>query len=103
MLCVQASLLASTIGDREETLATLLNSDPTLDLHLVEAVKLHMLQCAMELHRGNSSGSDDVPLFAMLMFARDTSETPKDLMNNHLREVGNSGGLEQVKCCSFYQ
>jgi hypothetical protein len=81
-------------------LATLLNSDPTLDLHVVEAVKLHMLQRAMELHRGNSSGSD-VPLFAILMFARDTSETPKDLMNNHLREVGNSGGLEQVTCCFF--
>lgn len=92
-----ASLLASTNGNREETLVTLLNSDPTLDLHVVEAVKLHMLQCAMELHRGNTSGADDVPLFAMLMFARDTSETPKDLMNNHLREVGNSGGLEQVE------
>ena len=39
----------------------------------------------------------------MLMLARDTSETPKDLMNNHLREVGNSGGLEQVSCYSFYQ
>lgn len=92
-----ASLLSLTNGDREETLATLLNSDPTLDLHVVEAVKLHMLQCAMELHRGSSNGSDGVPLFAMLMFARDTSETPKDLMNNHLREVGNSGGLEQVE------
>jgi hypothetical protein len=62
----------------------------------------------MELHRGNTNGADDVPLFAMLMFARDTSETPKDLMNNHLREVGNSGGLEQVSCycdvmeCSSY-
>jgi ubiquitin thioesterase otulin len=57
----------------------------------------------MELHRGSANGSDDVPLFAMLMFARDTSETPKDLMNNHLREVGNSVGLEQVSCYSFYQ
>ncbi|XP_069694471.1 serine-rich adhesin for platelets-like isoform X2 [Periplaneta americana] len=92
-----ASLLSSTNGDREETLASLLNSDPSLDLHVMEAVKLHMLQCAMELHRENTSGSDDVPLFAILMFARDTSETPKDLMNNHLREVGNSGGLEQVE------
>ena len=84
-------------------MATLLNSDPSLDLHVVEAVKLHMLQCAMELHRGSTNGSDNVPLFAMLMFARDTSETPKDLMNNHLREVGNTGGLEQVSCFSFCQ
>ncbi|XP_023705471.1 uncharacterized protein LOC111863405 isoform X3 [Cryptotermes secundus] len=90
-----ASLLSSTNGDREETLATLLNSDPTLDLHVVEAVKLHMLQCAMELYQGHSSGSDNMPLFASLMFARDTSETPKHLMNNHLCDIGNSGGLEQ--------
>lgn len=99
---VQASLLSSTNGDREETLATLLNSDPTLDLHVVEAVKLHMLQCAMELYQGNSSESDNMPLFALLMFARDTSETPEHLMNNHLRDIGNSGGLEQVCCCFLF-
>lgn len=91
--------MSSTNGEQEETLAALLNSDPMLDLHVMEAVKLHMLHCAMELHKENSSGSDNVPLFAILMFARDTSETPKDLMNNHLREVGNSGGLEQVRFC----
>ena len=59
-------------------------------------MKLHMLWQAMQLHRQNSSGTDEVPVFAMLMFARDTSETPRDLMNNHLRDVGNTGGLEQV-------
>jgi ubiquitin thioesterase otulin len=103
ILYVQASLLSSTNGNQDETLAALLNSDPILDLHVVEAVKLHMLQHAMELHKESSSGSDNVPLFAILMFARDTSETPKDLMNNHLREVGNSGGLEQVSCCFLLQ
>jgi ubiquitin thioesterase otulin len=97
MSFVQASLLCSTNGDHEETLAALLNSDPTLDLHVMEAVKLHMLHCAMKLYEGNSSGADNMPLFALLMFARDSSETPKDLMNNHLRDIGNSGGLEQVR------
>ena len=94
---MQASLLSSSAtGDKEETLAALLNCDLTLDLHIMEAVKLHMLWNAMQLHQQNSIGTDEVPLFAMLMFARDTSETPKDLMNNHLRDVGNTGGLEQV-------
>ncbi|KAJ9583914.1 hypothetical protein L9F63_021746, partial [Diploptera punctata] len=90
-----ASLLSSVTGNKEDALAALLNCDPTLDLHIVEAVKLHMLWQAMQLHRQNSSGTDEVPLFAMLMFARDTSETPRDLMNNHLRDVGSTGGLEQ--------
>ena len=38
-----------------------------------------------------------VPLFAMLLFARDTSSTPRELMANHLNHVGDSGGLEQVR------
>ena len=37
-----------------------------------------------------------VPLFATLLFARDTSSTPRELMVNHLNHVGDSGGLEQV-------
>ncbi|XP_066995489.2 uncharacterized protein [Anabrus simplex] len=90
-----ASLLSSS-EDRGETLAAILNSDHSLDLHVVEAVKLHMLVSAKELYKASTSGAD-IPLFALLMFARDTSETPRDLMNNHLREVGNVGGLEQVE------
>ncbi|CAG2058066.1 unnamed protein product [Timema podura] len=87
--------LLSSERNREEALVNILTSDPLLDLHIMEAVKLHMLHRAMELHQANSNGYD-VPLFAVLMFSRDTSETPKDFMNNHLSEVGNSGGLEQV-------
>ena len=41
--------------------------------------------------------SQTVPLFAMLLFARDTSSTPRELMANHLNHVGDSGGLEQVR------
>nr|CAD7592092.1 unnamed protein product [Timema genevievae] len=86
--------LLSSERNREEALVNILTSDPLIDLHIMEAVKLHMLHRAMELHQANSNGYD-VPLFAVLMFSRDTSETPKDFMNNHLSEVGNSGGLEQ--------
>nr|CAD7200803.1 unnamed protein product [Timema douglasi] len=97
--------LLSSERNREEALVNILTSDPLLDLHIMEAVKLHMLHRAMELHQANSNGYD-VPLFAVLMFSRDTSETPKDFMNNHLSEVGNSGGLEQgfkflTRCLSY--
>nr|CAD7406785.1 unnamed protein product [Timema poppensis] len=92
--------LLSSERNREEALANILTSDPLLDLHIMEAVKLHMLHRAMELHQANSNGYD-VPLFAVLMFSRDTSETPKDFMNNHLSEVGNSGGLEQLPSNNF--
>ncbi|PSN47887.1 hypothetical protein C0J52_01251 [Blattella germanica] len=87
----------SSVESKSEELVTLLNNDPNVDLHIVEAVKLHMLRCAMQLHQLNLSGTGDVPLFAMLLFARETSQTPRDLMNNHLGEVGNSGGLEQIE------
>ncbi|XP_046405805.1 uncharacterized protein LOC124170851 isoform X2 [Ischnura elegans] len=90
-----ASYLAHS-NDKETTLASLLNSDASLDLLIVEAVKLHMLLCAIELHGQSTSGAQ-VPLFAVLLFARETSETPKDFMNNHLKEVGHTGGLEQVE------
>nr|CAD7571998.1 unnamed protein product [Timema californicum] len=93
--------LLSSERNREEALVNILTSDPLLDLHIMEAVKLHMLHRAMELHQANSNGYD-VPLFAVLMFSRDTSETPKDFMNNHLSEVGNSGGLEQDETIEMY-
>ena len=85
----------STNKERENSLMTLLNTDPSLDVHILEAVKLHMMVQAMELHNMYIQGND-VPLFSMLMFARDTSESPIDLMNNHLHQVGDTGGLEQV-------
>ncbi|XP_037068017.1 ubiquitin thioesterase otulin-like isoform X2 [Pollicipes pollicipes] len=72
------------------------NSDPDLDLRCMEAVKLHMLAAAVQLER-DQSALQTVPLFATLLFARDTSATPRDLMANHLNLVGDSGGLEQIE------
>lgn len=86
--------------EREETLFNLFNTDRSLDIHIMEAVKLHMMVAALELHEANSKGQD-VPFFSVLMFARDTSETPLDFMNNHLVQVGDTGGLEQVPMSSI--
>lgn len=64
-------------------------------MKLCEAVKLHMLATALDLHIGNNNG-DNVPLFSMIMFARHTSLTPRDFVKNHLNLVGDTAGLEQV-------
>ncbi|KAK7068053.1 hypothetical protein SK128_023208 [Halocaridina rubra] len=82
--------------NRECVVLSQLNSDPTLDIKLCEAVKLHMLAAALDLHVGNNNG-DNVPLFAMIMFARHSSQTPKDLLRNHLNPVGDTAGLEQIE------
>jgi len=76
-------------------LRQLWNAAPDLDLRCMEAVKLHMLAAAVELERHQQS--QEAPLFATLLFARDTSATPRQLMSNHLNHVGDSGGLEQVE------
>ncbi|XP_043234321.1 uncharacterized protein LOC122387834 isoform X2 [Amphibalanus amphitrite] len=73
------------------------NADPDLDLRCMEAVKLHMLAEAVQLERDQARTDRTVPLFAMLLFARDTSSTPRELMVNHLNHVGDSGGLEQIE------
>lgn len=81
--------------NRECVVLARLNRDPLLDVRLCEAVKLHMLAAALDLHAASVSG-ESVPLFAMIMFARHSSLTPQDLLRNHLNPVGDTGGLEQV-------
>ncbi|XP_064186888.1 uncharacterized protein LOC135252575 isoform X2 [Anguilla rostrata] len=63
---------------------------------LLEAVKLLMLSSAVELHASMGSG-EDVPMFCLLLFARDDSDCPRTFLTNHLSHVGFSGGLEQVE------
>lgn len=64
---------------------------------LYEAVKFLMLSRAIELYDDKEKGKD-VPLFCVLLFARDTSNDPGQLLTNHLNQVGHTGGLEQVRC-----
>lgn len=61
----------------------------------MEGVKLVMALSAVQLFSDMEQGKD-VPVFAWLLFARDTSENLSSFVRNHLNRVGNSGGLEQV-------
>lgn len=88
----QSGQLKVCTTDRSNVLAELMNSEPELDLLMMEAIKLHMIVSAIKLY----SNKSEMPTFGMLMFARDTSETPKDFMNNHLLPIGDTAGLEQV-------
>nr|XP_048695584.1 ubiquitin thioesterase otulin isoform X2 [Caretta caretta] len=63
---------------------------------LYEAVKFLMLNTAIELYDDDKKGKK-VPVFSWLLFARDTSSNPSQLMNNHLNQIGHTGGLEQVE------
>ncbi|KAM9695121.1 ubiquitin thioesterase otulin isoform 2-T2 [Trichechus inunguis] len=63
---------------------------------LYEAVKFLMLNRAIELYDDQEKGKD-VPFFSVLLFARDTSSDPGQLLRNHLNQVGRTGGLEQVE------
>jgi len=62
----------------------------------MEAIKLLMFLCSIDLHEENTTGKD-VPVFVWLLFARDTSETPSQFLRHHLNPVGDSSGVEQVR------
>ncbi|XP_051969823.1 FK506-binding protein 5 [Xyrauchen texanus] len=63
---------------------------------LLEALKFLMLAKAIELHH-NMVSDQEVPVFCWLLFARDTSENPQNLLTNHLSQIGFTGGVEQVE------
>lgn len=88
----------TSYSEREACIEKLFNSDLRLDLEFMEGVKLLMSLTALHLHNTMEQGND-VPVFAWLIFARDTSETVADFVKNHLNTVGDSGGLEQVEMC----
>ncbi|XP_067342087.1 uncharacterized protein [Channa argus] len=66
------------------------------ELGLLEALKLLMLGRAVKLH-SLMQGGEEVPLFCLLLFARDSSDSPRSFVSNHLSRVGLSAGLEQVE------
>ncbi|XP_076352963.1 uncharacterized protein LOC143248463 isoform X2 [Tachypleus tridentatus] len=88
--------VAITTTDVEDFLVTKLNSNPTLDLHLMEAVKLLMLVSAIELYPRYQS-QENLPVFIWLLFARETSRTPKDLMLNHLNALKQTKHIREVE------
>ncbi|GFS24745.1 inactive ubiquitin thioesterase FAM105A [Elysia marginata] len=88
-----------TQQERERRTMSLLNTGATFDLELMEGLKIMMLLTLSDLHRRINDGEDDVPIFAHLLFARDSSQTVADFLRNHLNAVGDSAGLEQVEMC----
>lgn len=74
---------------------SVLNTNETLDLELMEGLKAMMLIELFKLRR-RIDDEEDVPIFAHLLFARDSSMTLSDFLKNHLNCVGDTGGLEQV-------
>ncbi|XP_062401099.1 ubiquitin thioesterase otulin-like [Sardina pilchardus] len=62
---------------------------------VIEALKLLMLAHSVDLHVAKQRG-DNVPIFCWLLFARDTSSSPRSYLANHLSQVGFSRGMEQV-------
>lgn len=65
------------------------------EIRILEATKFLMFYKAFQLHR-KIKNNVDVPIFAMIMYARDSSLDPWHLMTKHLNAVGDKGGLEQV-------
>ena len=89
----------SSQPERVEHILSLFNNEPE-ELQLLEATKLLMYDAAVQLNKRLSRG-EDVPVFSMLLFARDSCESPRDLLFNHLNKTGDTGGLEQVKWTNF--
>ncbi len=81
-------------------MSDLLNSRPDVDVCLMEATKALMMADVLQLYDENLEGND-VPTFAWLLFARDTSLDPQAFFLNHLDPVGDSHGLEMVCVTAF--
>lgn len=82
------------LADRQAACDELFKSEED-EYRLYEAVKFLMLNTAIKLFEDNEKGKA-VPVFAWLLFARDTSSNPSQLLENHLNPLGHTGGLEQV-------
>ncbi|XP_076450657.1 uncharacterized protein LOC143286770 isoform X2 [Babylonia areolata] len=83
----------------EERLArtlSLLNGSERFDAELMEGLKLMMLFGANDLQQGMRREAE-VPTFAWLLFARDTSMDLVSFVRNHLNCVGDSAGIDQVE------
>ena len=93
---MKLSQAISNDNDRQMHVSALFNSGSNVEIKIFEALKLIMLDTAIRLHEANNH-NEEVPVFAWLLFARDTSTNPKNLMLNHLNHAGKSGGLEQVR------
>ncbi|KAJ8299644.1 hypothetical protein KUTeg_023704 [Tegillarca granosa] len=93
LLSKMSDCVSTLISTRVLWTVKLLNSG---DVKLMEGLKLLMFLNIYNLNKCVQHG-DDVPVFVWLLLARDTSENPALFIKNHLNQVGNSAGLEQVE------
>lgn len=91
-----ASLAEMRTAEARQTACDELFTNEDEEYSLYEAVKFLMLNRAIELYDDKEKGKE-VPFFSVLLFARDTSNDPGQLLRNHLNQVGHTGGLEQVE------
>nr|XP_034379147.1 ubiquitin thioesterase otulin [Arvicanthis niloticus] len=89
-------LAAMKTAEARQTACDELFTNEEEEYSLYEAVKFLMLNRAIELYDDKEKGKE-VPFFSVLLFARDTSNDPEQLLRNHLNQVGHTGGLEQVE------
>lgn len=61
----------------------------------MEAMKLLMLKSVLDMHEALAVDKP-VPVFALLLFARETSRDPKSFMLNHLNHTGEARELDDV-------
>ncbi|XP_064476924.1 uncharacterized protein LOC135390890 isoform X2 [Ornithodoros turicata] len=92
---IEDQLKDTNSADKEYVLAALLNKDPVIDAQISDAVKLVMLKCALELYE-DQVDEVVVPMFATVMFSRESSRTPEDFLLNHLNRIG-SEGIQEVE------
>lgn len=90
-----AGLAELRTAEARQTACDELFTNEEEEYSLYEAVKFLMLNRAIELYDDKEKGKE-VPFFSVLLFARDTSSDPGQLLRNHLNQVGHTGGLEQV-------
>ncbi|XP_068957520.1 ubiquitin thioesterase otulin isoform X2 [Petaurus breviceps papuanus] len=91
-----AGLTAMKTAEERQVACDELFRNEEEEYSLYEAVKFLMLSKAIQLYNDKEKGKE-VPFFSVLLFARDTSGDPAQLLRNHLNQVGHSGGLEQVE------
>lgn len=90
------SLAAMEAAEARQTACDELFTNEEEEYSLYEAMKFLMLARAIQLYEDKETGKE-VPFFSVLLFARDTSNDPEQLLRNHLNQVGHTGGLEQVE------
>lgn len=88
----------STLEDihtREEYLVQQLNSDPQLDLQLLEGCKILMMLHVIRLHEKLLAGRG-VALFVRLLYGSEGAANPETILKHLLNPLGDTKGMQQV-------